>query len=184
MICRFDSTALRLRRQKDSECKESLLTRKTVKVAARSTSWTFYGQGTYWEKFLQITVASDSLLTPGLIHVNNLRPCFIASLRPFVPVTIPQGDDEDFDVSHIPYVSVKSLHGRRGKYLLFMTHFSDNDVPPIRHRLNEVHRTMALQISWIRPDGMRLTRPTRTSTSCTLTQRAFLSPSNCFNKGA
>jgi hypothetical protein len=60
-------------------------------------------------------------------------------------VTVPEGDDEEFDVSHIYFMCIKSLHGRRGKYLLFMTHFTDDDIPPVWHRLNEVHRTTALQ---------------------------------------
>jgi hypothetical protein len=80
-----------------------------------------------------------------VLHVSNLRPCSTASLRPAVPVTAPKGDDEEFDVSHISVVCIKSLHGRRGKYLLFMTHFRDDDFPPAWHRLNEVHRTTALQ---------------------------------------
>jgi hypothetical protein len=32
-------------------------------------------------------------------------------------------------------------------------------------------------------NGTRLPRLKRTTTSCTLTQRAFMSPYNCFNKG-
>ena len=80
-----------------------------------------------------------------VFHVNNLRPCSTALLRPAVPVTVPEGDDEEFDISHISAVCIKSLPGRRGKYLLFMTHFSDDDIPPVWHRLNEVHRTVALQ---------------------------------------
>jgi hypothetical protein len=60
-------------------------------------------------------------------------------------VIVHEGDDEEFDVSHIFAVCIKSLLGRRGKYVLFMTHFSDDDIPPVRHRLNEVHRTTALQ---------------------------------------
>jgi hypothetical protein len=80
-----------------------------------------------------------------VFHVNNLRPCSTVPLRPAVPVTVPEGDDEDFDVSHIYALCIKSLHGRRRKYLLFMTHFHDDDIPPVWHRLNEVHRTMALQ---------------------------------------
>jgi hypothetical protein len=80
-----------------------------------------------------------------VLHVNNLRPCSTAPLRPDVPVTVPEGDDDEFDVSHISAVCIKSLHGRRGRYLLFMTHFSDDDIPPVWHRLNEVHRTTALQ---------------------------------------
>jgi hypothetical protein len=80
-----------------------------------------------------------------VFHVNNLRPCSTAPLRPVVPVTIHEGDDEEFDVSHIFVVCIKSLPGRRGKYLLFMTHFSDDDIPHVWHRLNEVHRTTALE---------------------------------------
>jgi hypothetical protein len=80
-----------------------------------------------------------------VFHVNNLRPCSTAPLRPAVPVTVPEGDDEEFDVSHISVVCIKSLPGPRGIYLLFMTHFSDYDIPPIWHRLNELHRTTTLQ---------------------------------------
>jgi hypothetical protein len=119
-----------------------------------------------------------------VFHVNNLRPYSTAPVRPAVPVTVPEGNDEEFDVSHISVVCIKSLPERRGKYLLFMTHFSDDDIPPVSHRLNEVHRTTALKISWRRPNGTSLPRLRRTSISCTLTKRAFLSPSNCFNKGA
>jgi hypothetical protein len=80
-----------------------------------------------------------------VFHVNHLRPCCTAPLRPDVPVIVPEGDDEEFDVLHIFAVCIKSLRGRRGKYLLFVTHFSDDDIPPVSHRLNEVHITMALQ---------------------------------------
>jgi hypothetical protein len=80
-----------------------------------------------------------------VFHVNNLRPCSTALQRPVVPVTVPKGDDEEFDVSHISAVCIKSLRGRRGKYLLFMTHFSDDDIPPVWHRLNEIYWTTALQ---------------------------------------
>jgi hypothetical protein len=80
-----------------------------------------------------------------VFHVNNLRPCSTDPLRPVDPVIVPEGDDEEFDVSHISVVCIKSLPRRRGKYLLFMTHFSDDDIPPIWHRLNEVHRTTTLQ---------------------------------------
>jgi hypothetical protein len=80
-----------------------------------------------------------------VFHVNNLRPCSTAPLRPAVPVTLPEGDDEEFDVSHISVVCIKSLPGRRGKYFLFMTRFSDDDIPSIWHWLKEVHRTTALQ---------------------------------------
>jgi hypothetical protein len=86
--------------------------------------------------------------TVRLHHVlqeSNLRPRSTVPLRPAVPMTILEGDDEEFDVLHIFVVCIKSLPRRRGKYLLFMTHFSDNDILPVRHRLNEVHRTTPLQ---------------------------------------
>jgi hypothetical protein len=60
-------------------------------------------------------------------------------------VIVREGDDEEFAVSHISVVCIKSLPGRQSKYLLFMTHFRDDDIPPVWHRLNEVHRTTALQ---------------------------------------
>jgi hypothetical protein len=60
-------------------------------------------------------------------------------------VTVHEGDDEEFDVSHIFDVCIKSLPPRRGKYLLFMTHFRDDDIPLVWHRLDEVQRIMALQ---------------------------------------
>jgi hypothetical protein len=61
-------------------------------------------------------------------------------------VTIPKEDDDEFDVSQsLICRAIKSLRGRRGKYLLFMTHFSEDDIPYIWHRLNEVHRNTTLQ---------------------------------------
>jgi hypothetical protein len=60
-------------------------------------------------------------------------------------MTVREGDDDEFEVSHISVVCIKSLLGRRGKYLLCMTHFTHDDNPPVWHRLNEVHRTTALQ---------------------------------------
>jgi hypothetical protein len=56
------------------------------------------------------------------------------------PGDYSKGDDEEFDISHIYVVCIKPLPRREGKYLLFMTHFSDDDIPPVWHRLNEVHR--------------------------------------------
>jgi hypothetical protein len=58
-----------------------------------------------------------------VLHVSNLRPCSTTSLRHDVPVTVHEGDDEELDVSQASYVCIKSLLGRRGKYLLFMTTF-------------------------------------------------------------
>jgi hypothetical protein len=79
-----------------------------------------------------------------MFHVSNLRPCSTAQVRPFVSVTVLDGDDDEFKASHISAVCIKSLHGRRGKYLLIMTHFNDDDTPHVWHLLNEVHRTTAL----------------------------------------
>jgi hypothetical protein len=80
-----------------------------------------------------------------VFHVNSLRPFSTSSLRPAVPVNVLEGDDEEFEVSHFYVVCIKLLLGRRGKYLLFMTHSSDDGIPHVWHRLNEVHRTVALQ---------------------------------------
>jgi hypothetical protein len=79
-----------------------------------------------------------------MFHVNNLKPCSTASLRLVVPITLLEGDDEEFDVSHISAVCIKSLPRRRGTHFLFMTHFSDDDIPRVWHRLCEVHRTVPL----------------------------------------
>jgi hypothetical protein len=72
-------------------------------------------------------------------------PCNYPFPIPTLAVTIAEGDDEEFEVSHIYVVCIKSLPGRRGKYFLFMTHFSIDDIPRVWHRLNEVHRTTGLQ---------------------------------------
>jgi hypothetical protein len=73
-----------------------------------------------------------------VFHVNNLRPCFTPSLWRDVPKPTLEGDDDEFEVSHISVVCINSFHGRRGMYLLFMTQFNDEDIPPVWHRLNEV----------------------------------------------
>jgi hypothetical protein len=51
----------------------------------------------------------------SVFRVNNLRPCSTAPLRQAVPVTVHEGDDEEFDFSHISVVYIKSLPGRRSK---------------------------------------------------------------------
>jgi hypothetical protein len=80
-----------------------------------------------------------------VFHVNNLRTCSTTSFRYVVQVTTLEGDEDEFRVSHICDVSIESFRERRGIYLLFMTHFNDDDIPHVWHRLNEVHRTAALQ---------------------------------------
>jgi hypothetical protein len=53
-----------------------------------------------------------------MFQVNNLRPRSSASLRLISPVSTIYDDDDEFDVSHTSDVCIKSLQGRRGKYLL------------------------------------------------------------------
>jgi hypothetical protein len=131
----------------------------------------------------QIGKHGDGLKLPATVrlhpvfHVNNLRPCSTTPLRPAIPVAVPEVDDEEFDVSHISVVCIKSLPGRRGKYLLFMTHFTDDDIPHVWHRLNEVHRTTTLQYFLETPQWHKFAKTRAYMTSCTLTQRAFMYPS-------
>jgi hypothetical protein len=49
----------------------------------------------------RLKLPSTIRLHPMFQHVNNSRLCSIASLRPAVPVTVLEGDDEEFEVSHI-----------------------------------------------------------------------------------
>jgi hypothetical protein len=65
-----------------------------------------------------------------MFQVNNLGPCSTSSLRHVFVVTTPKGDDDEFEVFHIYTVCIRSLPGRRGKYLLFMKHFNDDNIPP------------------------------------------------------
>jgi hypothetical protein len=104
-------------------------------------AWTFYCLRAHCETYLQITATNDSSLTPGVtaFHINKLRPCTTSSNCLLVPVTTPKDD-----VSNISDVCIQLLTGRRGKYLLFMPHFNDDDIPHVWHLLNEVHRTKAL----------------------------------------
>jgi hypothetical protein len=44
----------------------------------------------------------------SVFHGNNLSSCSRASLRPCVPVTVPEGDEEELDVSHIYDVCIKT----------------------------------------------------------------------------
>jgi hypothetical protein len=110
-----------------------------------------------WKHNCRLKFRATIRLHP-VFHVNKLRPCSTASLQPFVLVTVPKGDDEEFEVFHICAVCIKSLLGRRGKYLLFMTHFSDDGIPPLWHRSNEVHRTIALQYLLETPQWQRLAK--------------------------
>jgi hypothetical protein len=96
------------------------------------------------ETRLQIETANSNMLTPNVSR-SNLRPCSTTSLRPTFRVLVPAGYDDEINVSHISVVCIKSLPRRRGKYLFFMTSFSGDNIPPIWHRVNEVHRITALQ---------------------------------------
>jgi hypothetical protein len=39
-----------------------------------------------------------------------------------------------------------------------MTHVRDDDIPPVWHRLNKVHRTTALQYFWKTPQWHKLAK--------------------------
>jgi hypothetical protein len=80
-----------------------------------------------------------------MFHVNDVRLSSNASLRSVIPVTTPEHDNEEFGVFHMLDVCMKPLIGPREKYLLSMPHFDDDDIPHVWHRLNDVHRTKALQ---------------------------------------
>jgi hypothetical protein len=60
-------------------------------------------------KHIYIPKPPASVSLHSMFHVHNLRPCSTTLLRPPVPVTVVEGDDEEFDVSHIPYVCIGSL---------------------------------------------------------------------------
>jgi hypothetical protein len=108
------------------------------------TAWTFFSGEANWETQLQIETSSDSTLT-SRVPCEQFTTLLYRSTTTSCPSIVLEGDDEEFDVSHISAVCIKSLPGRRGKYMLFMTHFSNDDIPPVWHRLNEVHRTTTLQ---------------------------------------
>jgi hypothetical protein len=97
-----------------------------------------------------------SICLHPMFPVNNLRPCSTTSLRPGVPVTVLDGDDKEFDVSHISVVCIKSLPGCRGKYLLFMTHFNDDDIPPFGNGWTKYAEQRRYKISWRRRNGTNL----------------------------
>jgi hypothetical protein len=97
------------------------------------------------EKHNYILKLSATVRLHPVFHVQNLRPCSTTSLRHVFTINVSEGDDDEYDVSHIFVVRIKSLLGHRYRYVLFMTHVNDDDIPLDRHRLNEVHRTTALQ---------------------------------------
>jgi putative heme iron utilization protein len=49
-------------------------------------------------------------------------------------MNVLNADDEELDVSHVYAVCNKSFHGRRGKYVLFMTNFGDDGTPQVCRR--------------------------------------------------
>jgi hypothetical protein len=70
-----------------------------------------------------------------MFHVNTLRPYATAMLWPFVHVTTPRDDDE-YAVDQIFVVEIDNVLWRRGKYMLLYTHFKDEQIPRVWHRLN------------------------------------------------
>lgn len=88
-----------------------------------------------------------------VFHINNLRPCETAPLRPTQPIVTGSGDDDDeFQVERITAVKIGTPPGRRGKYLMFLTYFADATIAPIWHILNDVKRTEALQLFMETPE--------------------------------
>jgi hypothetical protein len=65
-----------------------------------------------------------------------------------------------------------------------MTHFNDDDIPRVWHRLKDVHRTTELQDLLETPQWRAFAKTHDTSTSCTVIRHAFLSLIKCFSKGA
>mmetsp|Transcript_32607 Transcript_32607/g.82239 ORF Transcript_32607/g.82239 Transcript_32607/m.82239 type:complete len:736 (-) Transcript_32607:576-2783(-) len=82
-----------------------------------------------------------------VFHVNNLRPCPTAPLRPHVPLVVGTGDDSDdeYEIDKITSVKIGSMPGLRGTQLQFLVHFADESIAPVWHRLFDVKRTIALQ---------------------------------------
>jgi hypothetical protein len=74
-----------------------------------STTWTLDNTGADWDKHNYRLRLRATVRLHLLFYVNNLRPCSTASLRPAAPVTVPQGYDEDFDVSHISIFCVHQV---------------------------------------------------------------------------
>jgi hypothetical protein len=86
-----------------------------------------------------------------VFHFNNLRPRSIASLQFAVREIALEAYDEEFDVVHISTMCIKSLHVRRRKYLLFMTHFTDDE-----HFVTDLTKSIVqwlYKISWRSPNS-------------------------------
>lgn len=83
-----------------------------------------------------------------VFHVNSLRPCPTAPLRATVPVVTgtEEEDNQEFQVERISSVKIGPVPGRKGDQLQFLTHFADQTIAPLWHRLNDVRRTAALQV--------------------------------------
>jgi hypothetical protein len=80
----------------------------------------------------------------SVFHVKNLRPCPIVALHLSVHATAHENDVEN-DVDRIFVVKIDTVLGRREKGMLFYTHFRNEQILPVWHRLNEDQRTFALQ---------------------------------------
>ena len=94
----------------------------------------------------RLKMPPSSKLHP-VFHVNNLRPCPTAPLRPAVPVVTGtmEEDNQEFEIDRISDVKIGPVPGRVGDQLQFLTHFADHSIAPLWHRINDVHRTIALQ---------------------------------------
>jgi hypothetical protein len=81
-----------------------------------------------------------------VFKVNNPRLCLTATLRPYVPVTTHEDNDDEYDLYRILADKVDTLARRRRKYMLFYTRFKDEDFSLVWHRLTELQRITALQV--------------------------------------
>jgi hypothetical protein len=78
-------------------------------------------------------------------------------IRPFVLVSTHEDEDDDDDLDRISAVKIGTFLRRRGKYLLFSTHFKNEQIPLVWHRLNEVRRKAALHHFLDSPDWLDFT---------------------------
>jgi hypothetical protein len=68
-------------------------------------------------------------------------------LRPSVPITKLEDDDDEHDVDIISTMKIENVLGRRGKYLLFYTCFKDKQIPLSWYRLNGINGPLIEEIA-------------------------------------
>jgi hypothetical protein len=127
-----------------------------------------------------------------VFHVNNIRLCLTMTLHSSVHVTTHDDDDDEYDLDRMSFVKTDIVPRCRGKYMLFYTHFKDEQIPHAYwHCLNEVQRTITLPYILDSPywldfaclqgylDFMRTSHPVRLPHSHRLHQRSLKTHCNC-----